>query len=232
MKTLKKIITGVFIASAMLGASGVYAQQSEAQIRASLIQQVRVLILELIEDLQDQLEVALEKEAEEAEDDDYDVTESDTYPTQTTDVVSTSAKVINSDGANNDYAEFEIEFDLRAFGSESYISEDFMNSFDFSVESGGTTVYDSNGVQNGSVVASFLADTELDNGFYRIDENESEEFEIVITYNPYGGTPAGSGSYRLQLDGVQYRTSLSGADQTYNTSNLTKFRTKSVNIIN
>jgi hypothetical protein len=251
MKKLKKIIAAVFITAAMLSAGGAYAQQSEAQIRASLIQQVRVLILELIEDLQEQLEEALEakseaeaeakseaeaeaeaeSEAESESEDDYEVTESDSYPDQTTNEVRTSAKAINSSGVNNDYAEFEIEFDLRAFGSESYISEDFLTSFDFSVESGGSTVYDSDGIQNGSVIASFSVDAELDNRFYRIDEDESEEFEIVITYKPYGGTPVGSGSYRLQLDGVHYQTSLSGADQIYNTSNLTRFRTKSVNII-
>jgi hypothetical protein len=233
MKNISKFIIAGMIAMTVFIGTHTYAQTvqtTQLELRATIEQQIKVLIVQLIEQLKSQL-AEMQQESD-TDDSKFDVTQTDRYPKQTTDNVMTTASAISVDGNANNYVEYEIEFDLTAFGSESYIDENFANSIDFSIQNGGTTVYDSDAAQNGLVIASISSGADIDNGYYRIDENTSETFTITLTYNPYGGTPAGSGSYRMQLDAINYSTTMGGAVNTYNTSSLNKFRTKSVNIIN
>lgn len=146
--------------------------------------------------------------------------------------VDTSAKAISVDGDSNDYAEYEIEFDIRAFGNQSFISEDFDDSVEFVIKnaSNGDVVYESDGpIKSGSVVASFSMGADIDGGFYRINEDDSEEINIGVTYTP--GIAAEPGAYRLELKKINYRTNKNGSVQSFNTSS-TSYRTSNVNLIN
>jgi hypothetical protein len=241
MKKITTFITAGIIAMAIFAGTPATTHAAVPTTVAEIELKIKSLMLQLIEQLKIQIAELQEKLKQEQvttiaivekEEKEYDPTQSDTYPKQTTDKVTTSAKTISVDGATNDYAEFGIEFNLNAFGSRSFISENFDDSFEFSIIDGsGSIVYDSNGVQNGSAIASFSSSADLDNSQYRIDEDTEESFEITLTYNPYGGVSAGNGSYRLRLDAVNYATTIGGENKIYTTSQLSKFRTKSVNII-
>lgn len=64
MKTLKKIISAGLIVLAMAGASVTYAQNEEAQLRASLQAQLRTLLIQLVEQLQNELAQLQSQESE------------------------------------------------------------------------------------------------------------------------------------------------------------------------
>ena len=171
---------------------------------------------------------------DDSDDDDYDPTQSDTYPQQTFKEVATSASVISQDGANNDTATFLLEFSLNAFGSDAYVSEFAQNAVEYSItdSNDGTVVYHSDGsVEQGTILVSLSSSGDLDDDEYRINEGTHEQIMLDISYNPHGGlTPAGSGSYRFQLEGINYRTD--NTTTTYQTGSQTKFRTNAVNIVN
>ncbi len=237
-KTMKKIsqfiITGIIAMTLFTGVS-VSAQSTQAQIKATLQMQIRNIIMQLIEQLQDQLNQQAGEKNEnisESQEEEFDITKTDRYPQQRSDNVETSVTTQSVSGDDNDYLEYRVDFDINAFGNDAYIQESAINAIDFSIAKDGAVVYDSNGtVQNGAVVVSLSSDANLRNGEYRIDEDNSETFSLAVSYSPFSGTPAGAGAYRLQVDGVNYTLVPGGAIQTYNTSNLTKFRTNYGTII-
>ena len=145
--------------------------------------------------------------------------------------IKTSAKRISQDGAANDYAEFEIEFDIKAFGDESFVSDNADDSVNFVIMDGGTIVYDSNGSQQGTALVSINSSADLDDGFYRLSENSPEEFIVTVSFDPYSGTPAGSGSYKLQLKSLEYASRPGGSTFNFKTNPQNDFRTKSVQIV-
>lgn len=235
MKKIQKIITGIVVAGVLcISGNTAYAQSIDAQLRSQMIQ----IITQLIADLQVQIAERLANEevtniSNDAEKEEFDVTKTDRYPAQQSDTLETSAETISVSGDDNDYAEFEIDFHLNAFGNDSYLSQYAADAIEFSLtDDTGTVVYDSDGAtQNGTIVVSLSSDADLESNLYRIDEDTSEEFTLNLTYSPHSGTPAGVGAYRLQMDAINYVTSIGGTQQIYNTSNLTKFRTASAIIV-
>jgi hypothetical protein len=255
MKTLTKTLTAVFIFSC-IAVMPVHAENYDAEIITKVEQlqgiiqlmeqnpNLRIMmtpfIISLVSDLQELLnqsnqEEITEKEKETEETEKFDVTKTDRYPQQTSSQVTTTAEGINISGADNDYAEFEIEFDISAFGNNVFISENATDAIVFSIEnsSTGSTVYDSTGTQNGNAIVSFSMTADADNRYFRINEGDSEKITINVTYTPHAGTgvPPGSGSYRLVIDSVEYAFSEIAATDSYTTRPRSKFRTKSVNII-
>jgi len=224
----------------MLSSSVVHAQQTQEQLRQSLIQKVTVLIMELVGQLQEQLNDQLKMVDPDNNIDkkdnktDYDPQQSGTYPAQFSNNVRTQTQVNTISGTNNDSLSYDIDFDLTAFGNEAYLSENASSAIDFIIhESTMGTVYDTNGTGNtGEVIFSLSSDADIENNVYRINEDTSETFRLKIDYAPFGGTPAGAGSYRVQVTGINYSTEPSGSVRTYNTSNLTRFRTDYGSVIN
>lgn len=145
--------------------------------------------------------------------------------------VETSAMRVSQDGSNNDYAEYEVEFSIEAFGDESFISEIAEDSVNFEIMDGGTVVYDSDGAQQGTVLISIDSSADLDDGFYRLSEGTPEEFSIRVTYDPYGGTAAGNGSYRLQIESLEYASEPGESTFEFKTNPQNDFRTSSVQIV-
>ena len=255
MKTLTKTIIAIFIFS-FFSMTSVHAENYETEIVTKVTQLQGIIaimdqnpnlrtalspfIISLVSDLQELLnqsnqEEITEKETETEETEKFDVTKTDRYPQQTFSDVTTSAQIINSSGDNNDYAEFEIEFDISAFGNNVFISENATDAIVFSIEnsSTGSTVYDSTGTQNGNAIVSFSMTADVDDGYYRLDKDDAETITVNVSYNPYtGGTPPESGSYRMVMNSVEYAFSQNPATNSYTTRPSSKFRTKSVNIIN
>lgn len=166
--------------------------------------------------------------------DEDDSVQADTYPNQITEDIETSASVVSQDGIDDDIANFEISFNLNAFGSNAYISEYANNALEYSIinSNTGADVYHSDGsIQEGSILVSLSSTGRLDDDEYEINEDSHERLTINASYNPYGGiTPAGPGSYRFQLEGVNYRTE--NTTTTYQTGSQSRFRTSAVNIVN
>lgn len=159
--------------------------------------------------------------------------EKDTIPEQTTINVETMAERVSVDGSSNDYINYEITFGLGAFGDEFYIDEDALASLVYRIDdiSDGSTVYDSDGAKQGNVFISLSSDADMQDGAYRIHEDDYETFMVTATYVPYAGVPAGSGSYRMVLEQVYYSDTPLGSVSTYYTRPESKFRTRGITIL-
>jgi fumarate reductase subunit C len=253
MKTLTKTLTAVFIFSC-IAVMPVHAENYDTEIITKVEQLQGIIqlmeqnpnlrtmmtpfIISLVSDLQGLVNQKTDAEKDtynEPKEEKFDVTKTDRYPQQTSSQVTTTAEGINISGADNDYAEFEIEFDISAFGNSAFISENAGDAIIFTIEdtSTGDIVYASNGVQNGNAIVSFSMTADADNRYFRINEGDSEKIIINVTYTPHAGTgvPPGSGSYRLVIDSVEYAFSEIAATDSYTTRPRSKFRTTSVNII-
>jgi hypothetical protein len=157
---------------------------------------------------------------------------------------STSKSVTSVDEGGNDTASFEIEIDVEAFEENAFISENAATSFNYSIvdSNDGTVVYDSDGAtKEGQAVASISSSSDLEGNYYRVDENDNEEFVLSVTYDPYtavttsgdaDATAAGAGSYRLRLDSIEFNDTATGPDTFYFTVPAQDYRTGNANIIN
>jgi hypothetical protein len=160
------------------------------------------LITQLIAELQEQLILENLEVDEERE----EVIEVNSNYAQVAKDITISKKVARQSGDGNDYVEFGIRFDLNPFQDDVFVSQNPI-SFGYSVTKSGTNVYQTNGQKNGSSTALLSSANPLENDYYRISQNYSRQpFEFDITYYPYAdeGTPPGSGSYRIQLDSIEY----------------------------
>ncbi len=141
-----------------------------------------------------------------------------------TEKTGSSRSLVSVDGANDDFAEFELVIDVTAFEENAFISED-VAGFSYSIvgtEAGGAPFLAAN-----AGVASLSSDATQEGTRYRVDENDTEEFVLSVTFDP-----TNDGSYRLRLDSVQFfATNAGGTATTYATLPVEDYRTGFINII-
>lgn len=154
---------------------------------------------------------------------------------------SSSAMVVNEDGDDNDYAEFELELEIMAFEEDAFIDEDTATSFTFEIvdSNSGDVVYDSDGAvndQEGTATVALDSSADLDGDYYRVDESSTEDFTLSVTFDPYTtpgtGIPADAGSYRLRLNTIEYNDTATGPDSTFSATPASDYRTRSAQIVN
>jgi peptidoglycan hydrolase-like protein with peptidoglycan-binding domain len=168
--------------------------------------------MELVDEAEDLINEALD-EIEENDDEDED------------DRVSTSAKVTDRDGADNDYATFEIEVELNAFGEDIYIDQDEDVSFEYEVQDS-----DGNEVTGQTLLSSFLESSADEEGdYYVVEEDESERFTLTVVFNPLAVDEGKL--FRLQLLGINYADSEEAPEDTWLARPTSDYRTKSVLIV-
>ena len=124
---------------------------------------------------------------------------------------SRAARSVSVDGADNDYAVFEIEVEISAFEEDAFIPVNAADAFTFQFEDASTGAVLGTATATTSTVTS-TADTQGD--YYRIDENSSETFVFTATLNPEAANEGRS--YRMQLLTVRFNDTPSSPDQTWN----------------
>jgi len=136
----------------------------------------------------------------------------------------TSATVTTVDSATNDYATFEIEFDVTAFDQDVYIDTKPASSTTWQVQ-------DSNGADlsgTGTSTATLDSSADEDNGYYLVAEGETETFTLEVTYLPgVAGQTA-----RLQLLTVKFADTEDAPDQTWTAEPASDYRTSTKTIVN
>ncbi len=125
-----------------------------------------------------------------------------------TELVSVDEELIeNSDAtSSDDEGQFIIEFDVTAFESDIYINPTTRHDGGGGQGTEGFTfnLRNSNFIEGaeGASIASISSTAGRErSGRYRIDEGETEGFELVVRY-----TPEESGSYQMQLFSINYNT--------------------------
>jgi len=121
-----------------------------------------------------------------------------------------SAVTTVADGADNDYATFRIDVDLTAFDEDAFIPQNAVDAFTFEIQDASTGAVLGTSTATTSSVTS-TADTQGD--YYRINENDTEEFSFMVTLNPLPENE--SRSYRMRLISVRFADSASAPDQTW-----------------
>lgn len=182
-------------------ASGYFGSITRAKVNA----QLQVVVDEEDEDEEEMVDE--DEEIPEEEDEDID-------PVQD---VTTSAKTVTVSGSNNDYAEFEITLDIKAFGEDAFIPRDGSDAFTYQIEDAGGGV---GAAGTATAVVSSNADEE--GGAYRIDEGASEEFTFTVTFDPTG---SGAANFRLQLLSVIAGDVPGGTSLTWNVAPQSKYQT-------
>jgi hypothetical protein len=134
---------------------------------------------------------------------------------------STDANIVVVDGATNDYAEFEINLDVEAFESDAFISENAANSIVYSIVDANTGVVFGGGTR----VASLSSSADLEGSYYRVNENDSEEFTFSVSF-----TPGAAGSYRMRIDSIEFNTAAAAPNDSYLTIPAQDYRTGNANI--
>lgn len=108
--------------------------------------------------------------------------------------VDDSAVTTVVENQDNDYATFEIEVEVEAFGADAFISQTATAAYAFQIENASTAAVLGTSTATTSTIST-TADTE--GSAYRISQNSSETFTFIITLDPL---PANEGaSYRAQL---------------------------------
>ena len=138
-----------------------------------------------------------------------------------------SSEAINTPGQNpnDDMATFRVRFKVKAIGDTIYVSS-LANSTgaSFLVDKAGESV-----LSGTSGVLANVTDVRLTSvGNYRIDEGDTETFELSVTAQlPDAGT---SGQYRMSLTGIAWDTQdVAPLSETY-TSQLSAFKTTYIGI--
>ena len=120
--------------------------------------------------------------------------------------VSTSQTVVTpGDSAANTYGTYTIRFDVEAIDEDAYIATT-------SADSGTVGVtYDINGstftAENETSFLSSTADSV--NGFYVVDEGDTETFTLTVTLNP-----ADAGTFSVELDTIRFNDAASFSGST------------------
>jgi len=121
-----------------------------------------------------------------------------------------SAKTVTVDGANNDYAIFEIEVEIEAFKEDAFISINAAEAFTFVFEDASTGAVLVGATATTSTVSS---DADAEGDYYRINEGDSEVFTFTVTLDPLEANEGRS--YRMQLLTVRFNDTPSAPDQTW-----------------
>lgn len=121
-----------------------------------------------------------------------------------------SAVTTVADGADNDYATFRVDVDITAFEEDAFIPENAIDAFTFEIQDASTgAVLGTSTATTSSLTSS--ADTQ--GGYYRINENDTEEFSFMVTLNPLPENE--SKNYRMRLVSVHFADTASTPDQTW-----------------
>lgn len=138
--------------------------------------------------------------------------------------VSTSQSVVTpGSDASATYGTYTVKFDVTALEEDAYIATTTSTSGTVGVTYtiGGSTFTGSE-----SAIISSTADRE--NGFFVIDEGETETFTLTVTLNPDA-----AGTFDVRLDTIRFNDSASfTGSTTYSVGNHTDFRTDPVYISN
>lgn len=138
--------------------------------------------------------------------------------------VSTSQTVVTpGSDASATYGTYTVKFDVTALEEDAYIGTTTATSGTVGVTYtiGGSTFTGSE-----SAIISSTADRE--NGFFVIDEGETETFTLTVTLNP-----GAAGTFDVRLDTIRFNESASfTGSTTYSVGNHTDFRTDPVYIAN
>jgi len=153
---------------------------------------------------------------------------------------SPSKNVVVVDLDDNDYAEFEMTVEVDAFEVEAFVSQFAATSIEYSIinASNGNVAHTEAGVgtvTTGSAVASVSSSASLEGNEYRVNEGDSETLTISVTYTPGDGAATvgvGAGSYRLQLDAINFATTPLGATSAYATLPTEDYSTGNANVTN
>ena len=134
---------------------------------------------------------------------------------------STNATTSNVDGADNDYARFEITFMVEAFGEDIYIPVDGDDAFTYRIEnaSNGSVVTDAD---SESTLITSSADEEDD--YFVVREGDEEEFRVVVNFNPEAADE--EASYRMQLLTLRFNDSTDPPDDSWTASPASDYRTQ------
>lgn len=151
---------------------------------------------------------------------------SDTHTVRTSgldvNVSSVSVAVTTADGSLNDYATYEIELDVTAFGEDVYILTDPAVSISYTLQdgSGSTSIAGTR-----SLVLHSTAD-EVGN-YFVINEGNTENVTLVVTYSPgVSGITA-----RLVLNSVSFNNVAALPTQTQILSPASDYRTSIITIV-
>lgn len=123
----------------------------------------------------------------------------DVEVTDTTETLKANTDTTTTD----DEGVFEIEFDVTAFGTDLYIddtAEQDTSESDYGVNyrivnSSGSVIASS----TAAGVATLDAETDLEGGYFKVDEGETVTFTLTVEFDP-----AVTGSYRLELYSVNW----------------------------
>lgn len=167
-------------------------------------------------DLADEAEDLIDEALDEIEDEDSDEMNGN---------VSISAESYSISGSDNDYAKFEVEVELDAFGDDAYVDEDASVSFEFEVlNSAGEEV-----TSQTRIDAYIETRADEEEGYYVIDEGDSETLTLVVIFDPLASDE--SDSFRLQLLSINYADSADAPDEEWTARPSSSYRTQLVPIV-
>ena len=129
--------------------------------------------------------------------------------------------IVDDSEGGEDFADFNLTFDLRSFGDDSYIPTNFSDTFEFLVTDGNRNVVADNDDIGMSINAFVTSEANEDDGYFFISEDDSEEFEISVTY-----VPITDGFYRLRLQQLNFNDRPENPDSAINLNR--EFETRSV----
>ncbi len=111
----------------------------------------------------------------------------------------------------SDRIEFRVTFDLEADRDDIYISTDIEDVLEFDIQNDrNRSVADETDLDSSRVYGRLDSSARIENGYYRIEEDETEEITFIITYEA-----PDDDDYRLQLNELNYNDSRpSSADST------------------
>lgn len=186
-KIQTKIITGVLLFTGLFIGSQAYAQPSESQLRAQMID----VLTELIAKLKEQ--VLLEEQG---------VTESNTHESETE-----STKMVDGYhmiGSDNEYAKVTFNIPVRAAG-DSDLEFDGYDAFIFEIDG---DEYSATELNDGVTLPGYQVtiedgDDDVITSGYILRDGQSETFTIKIILD-VNETNTGTGEYEIELDSIVY----------------------------
>jgi hypothetical protein len=144
-----------------------------------------------------------------------------------TEMTDSSAVATVNDGANNDYATFEIEVEVTAFEQDVFIDVDDTVSMQWNlVTSAGVDL----GEPSASTTVVLTSSAEEDgSGAFEINEGETETVTLTVTYLPGN---AASIAARMRLDSITFGATTGANDQIQTTLPTSDYRTAVKTIVN
>ena len=136
--------------------------------------------------------------------------------------VTSRASTQSVDGADNDVATFEMRVQIRAIGDDMYIPRNGNDAFTYQIENASTGSTVSGATAQTAVISS---DADTDGDRYRIDEGDTEEFVITVTFNPLAADEGQS--FRLQLLTINFSSSATGSTESSTLRSESKYQSES-----